>query len=325
MESVIFPDLNKIYCGDSYSILKTWPDSFVNTVVTSPPYYNLRSYGDIEEQVGVEETPEKYVSRLVEIFREVRRVLKNDGVLWLVIGDSYWGINGYARANKKWFRKGRNDAAANNRKLPKHDRLKVKDLIGIPWMVAFALQRDGWYLRSDIIWQKPNAMPSSVTDRCSSSHEYIFMLTKSSRYYFNSEAIREPAVCAGQVVTLGEKSFSKRSSLGGNIALSGNSLKDTYTTKQYRNKRDVWSVSTQPFKGSHYATYPPKLITPCILATSRPEDIVLDPFVGAGTTAVVAKSLGRQFIGCELNPDYVKMASKRIDSEVPLFTPVEIK
>lgn len=192
-------------------------------------------------------------------------------------------------------------------------------------MVAFALQRDGWYLRSDIIWQKPNAMPSSVTDRCSSSHEYIFMLTKSSRYYFNSEAIREPAICAGQINTLGEKSLSKRSSLGTNMPFSGTALKKTYTTKQYRNKRDVWAVSTQPFKGSHYATYPPKLITPCILASSRSGDIVFDPFMGAGTTAVVAKSLGRQFIGCELNPEYVTMASKRIDNEMSLFTPAMLR
>lgn len=301
--------LGKVVQGGCLDVLRSMPDESVNCCITSPPYWGLRDYG-VTGQLGLEKTPEEYVAKLVEIFREVRRVLRNDGTLWLNLGDSYWNTNGFARADKNWQRNGRNNAPANDRTLPKHEILKVKDLVGIPWRVAFALQADGWYLRQDIIWHKPNPMPESVTDRCTKAHEYIFLLSKSARYYYDADAIKEPSIWAED----------NRSGLG-NIRYGGKrngdpgTGQDSFVTiTENRNRRSVWTVTTKPFKEAHFATFPPDLIEPCALAGCPESGIILDPFMGAGTTAVVAKKNHRQFIGVELNPAYIEMAVKRIDA-----------
>ena len=296
--------ITNILIGDVFTQLQTMPDNSVQCVITSPPYWGMRDYGTaswdggdsrcnhkvgrfeysvsgkqasnsasaghqaydvcpkcgatrIDSQIGLEQTPQEYVTKMVSVFREVWRVLKNDGVLWLNLGDSYAG----------------NNSRATN------GGIKSKDLVGIPWRVAFALQAGGWYLRQDIIWAKPNPMPESVTDRCTKSHEYVFMLTKEPRYYFNSEAIKEPS-----------------------------------TTKGYktRNKRDVWTIPTKPLKEAHFAVMPEALVEPCILASTRQDDTVLDPFTGSGTVGVVAYKLRRNFIGIELNPEYATIANNRI-------------
>ena len=311
-----------ILTGDSLEQLKTIPDDTVNTCVTSPPYYGLRDYG-VDGQIGLEETPEQYISKLVDVFREVRRVLRGDGTLWVNIGDSYCNTNGYARAQPEFQRQGRNDAPANDRDLTQLHKagFKTKDLIGIPWMLAFALRADGWYLRQDIIWAKPNPMPESVKDRCTKSHEYIFLLSKSPKYYYDNQAIMEPA-------EYGEQHAKKATSWGTNRKhpnkpnVSDYAFKgDNHTTSRMedgsygKNKRSVWTVTTKPFKGSHFAVFPPDLIEPCVLAGSPADGLVLDPFTGSGTTGVVALRNGRNFIGCELNPDYVSLAKRRIEKE----------
>lgn len=303
----------KIYYGDAFKLLKAMPSESVNCCITSPPYYGMRDYGTanwvggikdcphmrttkigkktqtghkamhenghvvgdaiyksecpkcgavrVDKQIGLEETPEKYVDNLVEIFREVKRILKYDATLWLNLGDSYNGI-------------GIKDA-----------KFKPKDLLGIPWRVAFALQADGWYLRQDIIWHKPNPMPENIKDRCTKSHEYMFLLTKSKKYYFDHDAIKEPCVQANKNVK--------------------------------RNKRSVWMISVKPFKKAHFATFPEKLIEPCILAGSKTGDTILDPFIGSGTTALVAHRYGRKAIGCELNPAYINIAKERLNNLKP--------
>jgi DNA modification methylase len=282
--------------------------------VTSPPYYGLRDYG-IDEQLGLEDTPELYVQKLVEVFREVKRVLKDDGTLWLNLGDSYSNLNwSYGKdkrfetqinieSEKKKF--GRGIADKN---------LPSKSLMGIPWRVAFALQADGWILRQDIIWHKPNPMPESVTDRCTKAHEYIFILAKSQKYYFDNEAIKEPHT------TKPTKLRDRRNERYGRAFLSplGAGLRTGYG-ENGRNKRSVWTITTKPFKGAHFATFPEDLVKPCILAGSPKGGVVLDPFCGSGTVGVVCQKLGRDFIGIELNPDYVKMAEKRIAKEERLF------
>lgn len=325
--------MNKIEIGDCRRIMNDWifDGVKVQMCVTSPPYFGLRDYG-VDGQVGREKTPEEYVSGLVEIFSSVRDLLSDDGTLWLNLGDSYWGSWGNAGSRPELDdktlnqREKKTDYIARkgwdeNRERPpssyKHPTLKNKDLIGIPWRVAFALQADGWYLRSDIIWHKPNPMPTSVKDRCTTSHEYIFLFAKSSKYYYNSEAIQEPSVNAGKVVSLGEKSFAKGQAKGAGIEPSGNGLKDTYEVKEFRNRRSVWTITTKPFKGAHSAVFPMDLIEPCILAGSRPGDVVLDPFMGSGTTAEVALRHGRQYLGCELNPAYKELQDKRIASVTP--------
>lgn len=288
-----------------------------HTCVTSPPYFGLRDYG-VDGQIGLESTIEEYVDKMVGVFREVRRVLRNDGTLWLNLGDSYaaarggttppaetlaGGVNGKGDGDSKRGRK----EGYNPTRNAKGIGLKHKDLIGIPWRVAFALQSDGWYLRQDIIWAKPNPMPESVTDRCTKSHEYIFLLSKSPKYYFDHEAIKEPVVTAGQHV----KTNNRRDAhLGATRA--GFKSEEGFDVKETRNKRDVWTVTVKPFKDAHFATFPVDLIEPCILAGSPVGGLVLDPFGGAGTTAVAATALGRKSILCELNPEYVAIAEKRL-------------
>ena len=321
--------------GDCRETMRRWAAQGVKAqmCVTSPPYFGLRDYGH-EGQLGLEQTPEQYVAAMVEVFRCVWDVLADDGTLWLNIGDSYaaqrggtcmpaetlaGGESGKGDADAHRGRPGGPaDKAANRHKnyMPARNAsaigLKHKDLIGIPWMLAFALRADGWYLRQDIIWHKPNPMPESVRDRCTKAHEYIFLLSKSEKYYFDADAIKEPAINAGKRVSLGEKSFAKAQAKGANVAPSGNALADYYDVPEVRNRRSVWSVATKPYKGAHFATFPPALIEPCILAGSRIGDTVLDPFMGSGTTAQVAVQHGRRYLGCELNPEYGALQRQRL-------------
>ena len=278
------------------------PDQSVQCCVTSPPYWGLRDYG-VTGQIGLEQTPDAYVAELVAVFREVRRVLKDDGVLWLNLGDSY--SNG-----------GRSSRDSDG-KLPQRamssrpdDGLKPKDLVGIPWRVAFALQAGGWYLRSDCIWHKPNPMPESVTDRPTKAHEYVFLLSKAERYYYDAKAIQETSIHAGKVVS---NAGGKNAQMGSFGATRGGFMKDGgVTVAATRNARTVWTIATQPYKGAHFATFPRALAERCILAGSRPGDTVLDPFSGSGTTVEVALKHGRKGVGIELNPDYIALAEARI-------------
>lgn len=328
---------NKIYQGDSLEILETWPDDFIQMVCTSPPYWGLRDYG-VEGQIGLESTPDKYVQKIVEVFREVRRILKKDGTLWLNLGDSYagsWGDyvapgstkHGSKQSTNRWQRPGY-EVDKHHSKPPTANctdyGLKKKDLVGIPWRVAFALQSDGWYLRSDIIWSKPNAMPESVTDHPTRSHEYIFLLSKSRRYFYDAEAIKEKAVYGfpnspDSISSPYAQNIAKRKRLcgeGNDFAKhSGNKKADGTNFGEFKNKRSVWKIPTSQFKEAHFATFPEKLIEPCILAGSRPDDIVLEPFMGSGTVGVVAKRFKRQWLGIELNPKYIEMANRRINRE----------
>lgn len=290
----------QIINADALDGLALLESGSVDMCVTSPPYYGLRDYG-MDGQIGLEETPDAYVERLVGMFREVRRVLRDDGTLWVNIGDSYAaynsGNNGY-----QLQRTNRDKRMAAG--VP--SGVKPKDLIGIPWMLAFALRADGWYLRQDIIWHKPNPMPESVTDRCTKSHEHIFLLSKAERYFWNQVAMQEQGVYPAG--TLAAKGSVDRAAQEG-----VNARPPEY--KMYngmRNKRDVWTVATRPYAGAHFATFPPDLIRPCILAGSRPSGTVLDPFFGAGTTGLVALEEGRGFVGIELNPEYVALAKHRL-------------
>jgi DNA modification methylase len=305
---------SKILVGDVRTRLAEIPDDSIQSCITSPPYWGLRDYGH-DGQIGLEQTPDEYVTEMVAVFREVRRVLKDDGVLWLNLGDSYSGSGKGPAGNL--------GAKHNERHLEhKHsaivpDGLKPKDLVGIPWRVAFALQADGWWLRQDIIWHKPNPMPESVTDRCTKSHEYLFMLTKSAKYYFDNEAIKEPV----------KQDWGTRDRTNGKYHNDGTGLQPhTGLTKSYetRNKRSVWSITTKPFKGAHFAVMPEALVEPCILASSRQDDTILDPFTGSGTVAVVALRHARNFIGTELNPEYANIAQQRINESNPLFNTVEL-
>jgi DNA modification methylase len=283
--------MNKIEFGDCRDTMRRWASDGlkVQTCVTSPPYFGLRDYGH-EGQIGLEQTPEQYISAMVEVFRCVKDVLADDGTLWLNIGDSYASYRD-GKATPDTTRKESTGTlvpkgSARNRMAStfQGSGVKHKDLIGIPWMLAFALRADGWYLRQDIIWHKPNPMPESVRDRCTKAHEYIFLLSKSEKYFFDSDAMKEPAV-----------------------------------NEETRNRRSVWTVATRPYKGAHFATFPPALIEPCILAGSKAGDIVLDPFMGSGTTAAVALQHGRQYLGCELNPEYGPLQEQRIDAQRSLF------
>ena len=303
----------KIIVGDVRQGLATLPEKCVQTVVTSPPYWGLRDYG-AEGQIGLEETPQQFVAAMVEVFDAVWRVLADDGVLWLNLGDTYCGTGSKGGWRDPKYAEGRNaqSVALNN----KIDGLKPKDLVGIPWRVAFALQEAGWYLRQDIIWAKPNPLPESVTDRCTKSHEYIFMLTKQGRYYFDNEAIKEPAVTNIGDADIrfggnkyGDSDDPKHATKSGNV----------YEPSGTRNKRDVWNVPIRPFKGAHFAVMPEAIVEPCIRAASRPGDLVLDPFTGSGTVGVVALREDRRFVGCELNPEYALIAKERIG---PLLTEI---
>jgi DNA modification methylase len=298
--------INKIHTGDCISVMQNMEPCSVQCVVTSPPYYGLRDYG-VNGQLGLEKTPEEYVEKVVQIFREVRRVLRDDGTLWLNLGDTYMSSGGASRHHgytDPKYKDGRKVEHFEPQAYP-HPVIKPKDLIGIPWRVAFALQADGWYLRQDIIWAKPNPMPESVTDRCTKSHEYIFLLTKSARYYYDAEAVKEKSAAPGSVHIA--KNGQKMDSMSGIVP------KNNITSGETRNRRSVWTVNTQPFKGAHFAVFPEKLIVPCIKAGSKEGDVVFDPFMGSGTVAVVAHKLNRNWIGCELNPEYVKLATERIE------------
>ena len=295
--------------GDCRKTLPAFIDE-ARMCVTSPPYYGLRDYGGEDSQIGMEQTPEEYIQQLVEVFRLVRDNLTDDGTLWVNIGDSYYNYRSDGNYPKQTVSKTRQDLPT---KTPvrgnKLKGLKSKDLIGIPWMLAFALRDDGWYLRQDIIWHKPNPMPESVKDRCTKSHEYIFLLSKNKNYYYNNEAIKEPAKDWGTR----DRSYGKYHNPGTGLA-PHSGLTKSYERK---NKRSVWSVTKKPYKGAHFATFPPELIEPCILAGSEPGDIVLDPFMGSGTTAMVAKQHGRYYMGCELHEDYGELIKNRVPEEQP--------
>jgi site-specific DNA-methyltransferase (adenine-specific) len=259
--------------GDSLDVLRILPSNSVQCAITSPPYWGLRDY-NIHGQIGLEPTLREFINHLVAIFNELKRVLRDDGILWLNIGDGYTsGNRGYRAADKK------NPARAMNIRPDTPQGLKPKDLQGIPWRLAFALQDDGWYLRSDIIWNKPNAMPESVKDRPTKSHEYVFMLTKSEQYYYDYEASKE-------------------------MGLNG----------ENRNRRTVWNINTQSFQDAHFATFPPKLVEPCIRIASKPGDFILDPFFGSGTVGVVCVQTSRNYVGIELNPEYIEIAADRLDT-----------
>ena len=314
--------MNKIEFGDCRETMRRWAAEGVKaqTCVTSPPYFGLRDYGH-DGQIGLEGTPEQYIQAMVEVFRCVWDVLADDGTLWLNIGDSYYNYRpGKGQAlSKQSFANNDQDLPQNcARRGNKLDGLKEKDLIGIPWMLAFALRADGWYLRQDIIWHKPNPMPESVRDRCTKAHEYIFLLSKSDKYYFDTEAMRERGVMtSGDSAGSRQRDTRKTHGVGGGndgINKAKEKLRQELEEKGYttRNRRSVWTVTTKPYKGAHFATFPPDLIEPCILAGSRPNDIVLDPFMGSGTTAQVASQFGRQYLGCELNPDYEQLQRERL-------------
>lgn len=284
-------------------MLATLPTESVDCVVTSPPYWGLRDYG-VPGQLGLEKTPEEYIGHMRMIFEQVRRVLKKEGTLWLNLGDSY-ARNGGSQGGGNRESLHMDGKQKRMMKVPPGAGLKEKDLCGIPWRVALALQSDGWYLRQDIIWHKPNPMPESVRDRCTKAHEYIFLLTKSTRYHFDIDAIKEPAKFAGM----------RRDQKKGEFKAKGEPLPGQLpfrAIRDVRNRRSVWTVTTKPFKGAHFATFPPDLIEPCILAGCPKDGVVLDPFFGAGTVGLVAKKHGRKWIGIELNPEYAAMAEKRI-------------
>ena len=304
----------RVLNGDCREVLKTLPDESVHCCVTSPPYFGLRDYG-MAGQIGLEPDPVDYVAGMVSVFREARRVLRNDGTLWLNLGDSY-GHGTSAGRQKGDALLG--DSTADARTMARNG-LKAKDLIGIPWRVAFALQADGWYLRQDIVWAKSNAMPESVTDRCTKAHEYIFLLAKSARYHYDSDAIKEASVTGDARKPYAPGQVDNR---GNGHDRNGGSTRTTEDAGEWRNKRSVWNVPTKPFKGAHFATFPPALIEPCILAGCPVGGTVLDPFGGAGTTGLVADLHGRDAILIELNPEYADMARKRITNDSPLFAEV---
>ena len=315
--------MNITVTGDCRETMRDWAADGVRAqmCVTSPPYFGLRDYGH-PGQLGLEQTPEQYVAAMVEVFRCVRDVMADDGTLWLNIGDSYARTGGTDRKVSSTAQVGstRNTMEQMSDRTSKASALglKDKDLIGIPWMLAFALRADGWFLRQDIIWSKPNPMPESVRDRCTKAHEYIFLLSKSERYFYDADAVMEP-VAASTVDRLSQPTLPQQvgstrvpGKTNGNMKAVGNG--------ETRNRRSVWTVATRPYKGAHFATFPPALIEPCILAGSRVNDIVLDPFMGSGTTAAVALQHGRQYLGCELNPAYQPLQDARIaDAVGPLF------
>lgn len=324
--------MNKIFNEDCLSGMACLPEKCVHTCVTSPPYFGLRDYGN-PMQIGLETTPQEFIETLVTVFRGVKRVLRDDGTLWLNLGDSHSHGGCGARDVARWPKQSRNDHMPVHAK--KNTGCKPGDLIGIPWRVALALQEDGWFLRSDIIWNKPNAMPESVKNRPTMSHEHIFLMSKSKKYYYDSESIKEPAktwtgraasfdrsgnavsshIIPGQSAAQHRPRTDKQSGHGARHA----GFNERYSCSEKsptRNRRDVWTIATIPLRDAHFATFPTELIRPCILAGAPLEGLVLDPFMGAGTTAMVAKEEGRNYVGFELNPEYIKIAEKRIGGVV---------
>lgn len=307
----------QILVGDCRARLRQMEAGSVQTCVTSPPYFGLRDYGHAG-QIGIEPTPDDFVAAMVEVFREVRRVLRDDGTVWLNLGDSYAGGGGHSpnAPSSATSKSGKYGDALKEGGIKPVAGIKQKDLCGIPWMVAFALRADGWYLRQDIIWAKPNPMPESVTDRCTKAHEYIFLLSKGPRYFFDAKAIAEKSsgVSGGGF----SQKYAENQPAHGAMTLAR--PEDT----GFRNKRSVWTVASQPFPDAHFATYPPDLIEPCILAGCPVGGTVLDPFGGAGTTGLVADRLGRNAVLCELNPAYAAMAEKRIRADGGMFCNVSV-
>jgi len=343
---------HRIIQGDCIEGMRTLPECSINCCVTSPPYWNLRDYGH-DGQIGLESTPEAYVARMVEVFREVRRVLRDDGTCWVNLGDSYCGGGGYAPdapCNKRraegesWgamnaFSTREGEARKKSRPGYTPPGLKAKDLVGIPWRVAFALQADGWWLRQDIIWHKPNPMPESVRDRCTKAHEYVFLLTKSGGYYYDADAVKEPLAEASIGRAERKQRLIDRAGVGtigkqiaggvdanhgyAGLALARNGKTGYDLESGSRNRRSVWEIATKPYRGAHFAVMPAALVEPCIKAGCPEGGTVLDPFAGSGTTIAVAAELGRNGIGCELNPEYIKLAEERIckvKAKSPLFS-----
>lgn len=336
--------MNTITQGDCIEGLKQLADNSVDCCVTSPPYYGLRDYGH-DGQIGMEETPEAYVAKLVGVFEEVRRVLKPEGTLWLNLGDSYNGVGRKTGLTENSPKQKTNRGATTQRKQLVMG-LKPKDMIGIPWMVAFALRSEGWWLRQDIIWAKKNCMPESVTDRCTKSHEYIFMLSKSAKYYYDQDAIKEPALYdvdgtgtqarkarqkeGAKSEPTEERAGIRKAGMKDATAMNGKHKQDGHGQRHagfneryedigMRNKRDVWTISPAQFPEAHFATFPEEIPAICIKAGCPVDGIVLDPFMGAGTTAVVARKLNRNFIGFELNPEYIKISERRLKQELGMF------
>ena len=299
-----------IYQGNVNDKLKEIESDSIQCVVTSPPYWGLRNY-QMDDQLGLEDTPEEFIENMVEVFREIKRVLKDDGTLWLNLGDSYNSQTGSGFNTNQ--NEGQNHRITELQKtqgsLVKKISLKPKNLVGIPWRVALALQADGWYLRQDIIWHKPNPMPESVTDRCTKSHDYIFLLSKSAKYFYDADAIREPAQ------DWGTRDRSQLRNGTQDELLKHRGLKDANFAQIGKNRRSVWTINTQSYKEAHFAVFPPKLPELCIKAGSSEGDVVLDPFFGSGTTGWVAQRLGRKWIGIELNPEYIKIAEKRFNQQ----------
>ncbi|RZI91634.1 MAG: site-specific DNA-methyltransferase [Pseudomonas sp.] len=338
---------HRILVGDCIEMMRTLPDQSAHTCITSPPYFGLRDYG-VHGQIGLESSPREFIDNLVAVFREVRRVLRDDGTIWVNMGDSYagsWGAHGRDDMGLGGQSLTARQVAASARKIkkPNYDGFKPKDLMGLPWRLAIALQDEGWYLRQDIIWHKPNPMPESIKDRCTKAHEYLFLLSKGPRYYFDQDAIREPATAstltrwnqdlAGQAGsdrvpgknngTMKAVGRSRRNSFARDTKYSGGDHGQTGQHRtgradidydETRNKRSVWTVATASFKGAHFATFPPDLIRPCVLAGAPRGGLVLDPFGGAGTSALVAMQEGRQSVICELNHEYADLARQRLDT-----------
>jgi DNA modification methylase len=305
-----------IIIGDVRTALSSIPDGSVQTCITSPPYWGLRDYGN-DGQIGLEQTPDDYVAEIVAVFREVRRVLSDDGTLWLNLGDSYAGGGRGGQSKEK-----RSENWQPTYSLQGHvpDGLKSKDLVGIPWRVAFALQADGWWLRQDIIWAKPNPMPESVTDRCTKAHEYVFLLTKSARYFYDAKSVAEPVAREFWNETVGDPYMTPKEG-----RMDGGKRQGSGPMDGTRNKRSVWTIATKPYKGAHFAVMPEALVEPCIFAGSRVGHTVLDPFAGSGTVGMVALRHDRNFIGVEINPDYAQIARNRITNDGPLFNTVTIE
>lgn len=320
----------QILQGDVLDRLCGLPEESVHCVVTSPPYWGLRDYG-VEGQLGLEKTPAEYLAKMVKVFREVWRVLRSDGTCWVNMGDSYSAQAGQRKVSDIAGIKQQSNVASIGAPSRCAEGLKPKDLVGMPWRLAFALQEDGWWLRQDIIWSKPNPMPESVTDRCTKAHEYVFLLTKSARYFYDAEAVKEDVTGGAHARGNGVNPKARGANSRMNVDRDPTHLKASNIKQNSsysaainelvgsRNKRSVWEIATEAFPEAHFATFPTKLVEPCILAGSPAHGTVLDPFSGAGTTGLVALRYHRNYIGIELNPEYAAMSERRIQADNPMF------